>query len=86
VPYLAAYIRAVPLTNRDLLAWFSEDERRECAYCRERACVGLPDAVATFCLVCGAITVEDVRIDLEGRIPVQSRGSEGVSGGSGGAP
>jgi len=59
----------MPLSNRDLLAWFSEDERRECAYCRERARVGLPDAVATFCLACGAIAVNDLRIDVGERIP-----------------
>jgi len=60
----------MPRSNRDLLAWFSEDERHECAYCRERACVGLSDVVATFCLACGAITANGVRIDVGKRIPV----------------
>jgi hypothetical protein len=60
----------VPLTNVDLLAWFAEDERHDCAYCGEHARVGLPDALATFCLACGAITVTDVRIDVGERIPV----------------
>ena len=60
----------MPRSNRDLLAWFSEDERHECAYCGEHARVELPDAVATFCLGCGAITVNDVRIDVGERIPV----------------
>jgi hypothetical protein len=61
----------VPRTNRDLLEWFSEDERRKCAYCGKKTCVGLPDVVATFCLACGAITVEGARIDMGGRIPAE---------------
>jgi hypothetical protein len=59
----------MPLTNRDLLTWFSEDERGECNECGEKACVSLPDALAAFCLACGAITVDAVRIDVGGRVP-----------------
>jgi hypothetical protein len=61
--------QGMPLTNRDLLAWFSEDERSECEACGEKACVSLPDALAAFCLACGAITVDAVRIDVGGRVP-----------------
>jgi hypothetical protein len=52
-------------TTVDLLAWFSEDERQSCAKCAERACVTLPDALASFCLACGAITIDGVELDLE---------------------
>lgn len=47
----------------DLLAWFSEDERQGCARCGERACVTLPDALASFCLACGAITIDGVALE-----------------------
>jgi hypothetical protein len=50
--------------NVDLLAWFSDDEREACAKCGERACVTLPDALASFCLACGAITIDGVEIEL----------------------
>jgi hypothetical protein len=52
-------------TTVDLLAWFSDDEREGCSKCGERACVTLPDALASFCLACGAITIEGVEIELE---------------------
>ena len=55
----------MPLTNRDLLAWFSDDEREDCDRCGERALVTLPDAFASFCLACGAISVNGVTIDIE---------------------
>ena len=48
----------------DLLAWFSDDERHDCSTCGERACVTLPDALASFCLACGAITIDGVEIEL----------------------
>jgi hypothetical protein len=67
---IAFYIRVMPRANSDLLGWFSEEERQECVHCGEKARVGLPDALATFCLACGAITVDDVRVDVGGRIPV----------------
>jgi hypothetical protein len=56
--------------NRDMLAWFSEDERELCLACGERACVGLPRAVAIFCLGCAAIWIGGERLDRNGRIPV----------------
>lgn len=59
----------MPLTNRDLLAWFSEEERSECEECGEKACVSLPETLAAFCLACGAITVDAVRIDVGVRVP-----------------
>jgi hypothetical protein len=62
----------MPHTNRDLLAWFSEDERSECGECGEKACVSLPDVLARFCLLCGAITVDGVRIDVGGRAPAEA--------------
>jgi hypothetical protein len=54
------------MTNRDLLAWFAEDERGDCSACGERACVSFPEAAASFCLACGAITIDGVRMDVDG--------------------
>jgi hypothetical protein len=54
---------AAAMTNRDFLPWFGEDERVECSACGERACVSLPEAKASFCLACSAITVDGRRID-----------------------
>jgi hypothetical protein len=48
----------------DLLAWFSDDEREDCATCGERARVTLPDALASFCLACGAITIDGIEIEI----------------------
>lgn len=59
-----------PLTNRDLLAWFSEDERNDCSHCGEHACVSLPNVPAHFCLSCGAVTIAGIRIDVNGDIRV----------------
>jgi len=53
----------VPPTNVDMLAWFSEDETHVCQGCGEHACVTMPDALASFCLGCGAVTVDGVRVD-----------------------
>jgi hypothetical protein len=58
-----------PESNVDLLAWFSEDERQACASCGERASVTIPEVVALFCLSCGAITIDGLRIDVERRLP-----------------
>lgn len=55
-------------TNRDLLPWFSEEERSRCGVCAEPACVTLPRAKASFCLACGAITIDGVRLDRNGRL------------------
>jgi len=58
-------VREHPLKQpSDLLAWFSEDERVECANCSERACVRGPDASACVCMACGAVSVHGVRIDI----------------------
>jgi NMD protein affecting ribosome stability and mRNA decay len=54
--------------NVDLLTWFTEEERQVCEDCGERSSVSLPEAVASFCLRCGAITIDGVRVDVDGRI------------------
>jgi hypothetical protein len=59
-----------PLTNLDLLAWFSEEERNECSSCGRRACVTLPDVAARFCLACGAIHIGGMRLDMNRQVPV----------------
>jgi hypothetical protein len=59
-----------PGLNVDLLEWFSEDERRECLACGVRASVSFPDVTAQFCLHCGAITIDGVRIDKNGVFPL----------------
>ena len=48
-----------------MLAWFPEDERHECGACGERACVSLEGVLASFCLACGAVTIDGVRIDAD---------------------
>jgi hypothetical protein len=58
----------LPPPNVDMLAWFSEEEKHVCGSCDERACVTLPDALASFCLGCGAVSVNGVRIDSDLRI------------------
>ncbi|HJS93744.1 MAG TPA: hypothetical protein VJ741_05735 [Solirubrobacteraceae bacterium] len=57
-------------SNQDMLDWFDEDERKNCLYCRERACVGLPEASAQFCFACGAVTVAGMRLDVNREIRV----------------
>jgi hypothetical protein len=59
-----------PLTNVDLLEWFSDEERHECSTCGHRACVTLPDVAARFCLSCGAIHIGGMRLDTGRRLPV----------------
>ena len=54
----------------NLLAWFSEDERQVCQSCGERSAVSVPDALASFCLRCGAVALDGVRVDVDGRITV----------------
>jgi hypothetical protein len=56
-------------SNEDLLAWFAEDERHVCGSCDQQTCVRLSDASASFCLACGAITIEGQRIDVNRHIP-----------------
>ena len=57
-----------PPSNADMLAWFSEEEKERCAACSERACVSLPQALASFCLGCGAVTIDGRRIDADRRL------------------
>jgi hypothetical protein len=57
-------------TNLDLLSWFSEDERDVCSACGEKASVGLPGALARFCFACGAVWVDDRRLDADGKIQI----------------
>jgi len=56
--------------NVDLLTWFSEDERHVCESCGERSAVGLPEAVASFCLHCGAVMINGARVDVDARVTV----------------
>jgi hypothetical protein len=49
----------------DMLAWFDEDERHICGACQERACVSLTGTLASFCLTCGAVTLDGHRIDQD---------------------
>jgi len=51
-----------------MLAWFSEDERHVCGSCGEKTSVSLPGALALFCLACGAISVDGMRIDSDLRL------------------
>jgi hypothetical protein len=57
----------------DFLAWFSEDERQGCKSCSERSVVSVPEAVASFCLSCGAVTIDGVRLDVDGQLPGLTR-------------
>jgi hypothetical protein len=59
-----------PSSNVDMLAWFGEEERQTCSACGARACVSLPNALASFCLACDAITLDGVRLDDDGRVPL----------------
>src|SRR5581483_4333166 len=56
-------VMAVASTNLDLLGWFDEGER---------ACVSLPEAKAAFCLACGAVHIDGVRIDVDRRIALDA--------------
>jgi hypothetical protein len=58
--------------NSDLLTWFDEDERQVCAACGERASVTLPRVLASFCLRCGAVTIDGVRVEVERPIAVEA--------------
>jgi hypothetical protein len=56
-----------------MLAWFSADERQACSRCGEPAAVTLPNVVATFCLECGATTIDDVPIGLRPELEILAR-------------
>jgi predicted RNA-binding Zn-ribbon protein involved in translation (DUF1610 family) len=58
------------LSNRDMLDWFSEDERNVCTSCGNRARVSLPRVAAHFCLACGAVTIAGFRLDVNHEIRV----------------
>jgi hypothetical protein len=58
--------------NVDFLAWFSDDERQLCESCGERSAVTVPAAVASFCLGCGAVTIDGARVDVDSRLPGES--------------
>jgi hypothetical protein len=62
--YPGAPMAATGITNRDLLAWFSDDEREVCSDCGERACVTFPGLRAAFCLACNAVKVDGKKIAL----------------------
>jgi hypothetical protein len=53
-----------PLTNVDLLDWFSDEERGLCSDCGQHACVGLPGLTASFCLACNSVKVDGKTITL----------------------
>jgi hypothetical protein len=57
-----------PPSNLDMLGWFGEEDLSVCDACGERACVTAVPSRALFCLGCGAIWIEGVRIDKERRI------------------
>jgi hypothetical protein len=61
-------LRKVPTgglpTNLDMLAWFTEDERQVCASCGDLSCVSVQGAKASFCLRCGAVSIDGKQIDL----------------------
>jgi hypothetical protein len=59
--------------NVDFLAWFSEDERQVCEACGEPSAVSVPEAVALFCLSCGAVTIDGERLDVDGQLPGLTR-------------
>jgi hypothetical protein len=59
-----------PFRNVDFLAWFSEEERQPCESCGERSAVSVPEAVASFCLNCGAVTIGGLRLDVDRHLPI----------------
>jgi hypothetical protein len=61
------------LRNLDMLDWFDEDERHGCESCGVRAAVTCPGAPASFCLACGAITVDGRRINPAAATLAQTR-------------
>jgi hypothetical protein len=68
--YPGPALESPPVTNLDLLQWFSEEERNVCSSCGQQTCVSLPDAAAHFCLACGAIHISGMRLDVGRTIPV----------------
>ena len=59
-------------SNVDLLGWFTAEERHQCANCHATALVSVPEALASFCLACGAVWLEGERLDLNGHIPTEA--------------
>ena len=66
--YLGSTVGDVAQSNLDVLAWFSEDERHACESCGTKACVSIDEATASFCLACGAVSINGVQIDADLRI------------------
>lgn len=58
-------------SNIDLLAWFDEEEREECAHCGERAAVGFREIETIFCLACGAVWLRGKRLDDNFKVAVE---------------
>ena len=56
-------------TNQDMLGWFTDEEKNDCASCGEHACVSLQGAIASFCLHCGAVLIDGRRIDVDRKLP-----------------
>ena len=55
--------------NVDLVDWFDEDERVICESCGEGAAVTMAaETTASFCLHCGAISIDGAQINLDGRL------------------
>jgi hypothetical protein len=52
--------------NRDAIGVL---RRQVCKSCGERAMVSVPEAVASFCLSCGAVTIDGERLDVDGQLP-----------------
>lgn len=51
--------------NLDLLSWFGDDERSRCGACGKNACVGVDPEAATVCLACGAVWLDERRLDRD---------------------
>jgi hypothetical protein len=51
-----------------MLSWFGDDECERCRECGEHASVSLSETPASFCLACGAISIDGKRIDVDRRV------------------
>ena len=54
-------MRGRRVTNRNLLAWFSEEERLLCPACEKRTAVVAEGSRASICFSCGAVCLDDGR-------------------------
>ena len=55
-------------SNRDLLAWFDDDECEDCPTCGDHARVTMAEVLASFCLACGGVWLGNVRLDVDRRL------------------